>query len=179
MSTLREMIDATEGNYGVKIGTKGGSGFLWCGEVAKAKTDMTAIENRVKAKYRTRLKKAKAHLSQMFTECPTVGRYAKTKYRYTGEFGSFEDYLASLPDYFSELEKAKAKIERAEERLANLVPLGDREVIDAYMSISEKDTAIIIVEGNESGDAWDTEEFERLEEQRDAEDREETEEESE
>lgn len=159
MATLREVLVKAEGDYNVKIGTKGGSGFLWCGHIALLQDDMSELETRVRDMYKGRIKKAKGHLNTLLRDGYSVGRYASTNYKKTGEFGTAEGYLESIKTYFADLEKAEQKLKRAEKNLAELVPMADRELIEAYRSTHEADTAIVIVSGNETGPAWDLEEF--------------------
>ena len=166
--TLKKLLEETSGNYQVKIGTKDGSGFLWCGSTERLKRNWNQLENIVKDKYKERLKKAKSHLNGLFMDYPTAGKYAKAQYKGTGEFGSAEDYLASLQDYFVELQRAKDKIAKAEQRLKDLVPMQEREVYKAYRSVVDPDCAIILVYGSEVGAAWDIEEFEEWERERNA-----------
>lgn len=164
MATLREALKASSGDYNIKIGTKSGSGFLWCGHVAEVADDLSEAENFVRDMYKARLKKAKGHLNTLFRDCLTVGKYASKNYKESGKFGTVDGYLESLKDYFAELDDADRKIKRAEQKLADLVPLGDREIIEAYKSTYEPDTAIIIVSGDEIGPAWDLDEFQKIKE---------------
>ena len=164
--TLKELLEMTSGDYQVKIGTKSGSGFLWCGSITELKSNWSALENIVKDKYKERLKKAKSHLNGLFRECPTVGRYAQMQYKGTNEFGSVDGYLEALGDYFKELERAKSKITKAEQRLKDLVPMQEREVYKAYRSVVDPDCAIILVYGTEVGAAWDYAEFKQWESER-------------
>lgn len=163
MSTLKEVIEQTDGNYNVKVGTKDGAGFVYCGSIMELREGMGALENRIAAKYRTRVKNAKAHLNQTFVDTPTLGKYCKKQYKETGEFGTLEGYYASLPEYFEKLEKAKASLERAETALEKHIPFGDREIAEVYKSIDEPNTAIILVQGSETGDAWTTDEYKEKE----------------
>lgn len=162
MAKLKEVIEQAQGNYGLKIGTEHGAGFMWCGLVSEIKGNYGIMDKRAKQKHKERIKGAKQRLNKLFTECPTIGKYAQQNYRRDEPFGSVEGYLESLKDYFAELEKAKGRLLSAESKAERYVQFAEREVVTLYKSIAEKSTAIIIVEGNESGDAWDTEEFKSL-----------------
>ena len=165
MATLKEVIEATKGNYGVKIGTWYGAGYIWCGKSADIMKNYGVMDRRARAKHTQRIKNCKTALNKLFSDCPTIGKYAQENYRHDKPFGTVEGYLEWLKPYFGDLEKAVAKLQLAETRAESYVAFEDREVKSLYKSIDEKNTAIIIVDGNESGDAWTTAEFEALQEQ--------------
>lgn len=147
-------IEVKKMNKRIKIG--GDSGFLYCGE--SADIDFDDIDRRVmlaKARtienYRTRIDEInRALLSpEKAYDIYALKAYTKAK--------PYDKWLASMD------EEKKAKKERMAKVLtdmANYIKMEDREVIDIYPSVMEK-ADIVIIEGNEIGNAWTTNEYEK------------------
>lgn len=141
-------------NKHIKFGAFGG--FLYCG--ASADIDFDAIDRKVMfaktrtvENYRTRIEQIDRALK---SPEKAYSLYALKAHR---RAKPYDKWLKSM-----EREKV-AKIERMANELTdmvNYIKMEDREVLEVYPSVTEK-ADIVIVEGDEIGNAWDTEEFEK------------------
>lgn len=141
-------------NKHIKFGAFGG--FLYCG--ASADIDFDEIDRRIMyAKSRTienyRAKIEQINRAQMSPE-KAYDLYALKSH---SKAMPYDKWLASL-----DREKAVKTKRMAEEltKMANYTKVADREVIDIYPSITE-DADIVLVEGDEIGNAWTTEEYKK------------------
>lgn len=150
---LYELTDSCEN---VKIGTPAG-GFIYCGDIKKIDFNAVDIENVIK-------------VANYISNCKVIIERNTNKLNNPEE--EYEKYLSLKADkkrltydkWIHKLErdlKTKKKgIVNGAENLINYISISDREVIETYPSIMENST-IVIIEGNEVGDAWTTEEYER------------------
>lgn len=164
--TLEEVVDLL-GGTNIKLGTAGGSGFIYCGkasdlEVLYEAKDEVLIDRLDKAH-----KNAQANLSKMINEGDgNVSAYLKKMRSVRGEEDmtpTLEDYLRYVNDCFDKVKKRSKRITERRESRAAFKPLRERIVKRAYPSIApweEKGTMILLVAGTETGDPWDLEEYE-------------------
>lgn len=134
--TLEEALSHIDGN--IKIGCKGGSGFIHCGDVP----DMKQIED-LDADY---LERADASIINARASVITI-------------VNKFYKELSNLYQAFQKnLTKQFNSISRKETRLKKRKHFKLREVLDVYNSIDEPNTLIILIDGYEEGDYWTTDE---------------------
>lgn len=162
--TVREVIDLIGDN--VKIGTKDGGGFFFCGDKRKFMEKIEDIDIERRARLQHACNKAESTALAM-CKAPHAG---------------VEDYLAALlknaksvedinPTYDGYIAFVKRRIDEAKRKAEfaakkkrqqeEYQPLEERIVIEAYPSVSEKDTTILLVKGGEVGWYWTTDECEK------------------
>ena len=71
---------------------------------------------------------------------------------------TWQNYQKYVESYFERIRRAYREVNRREERLRDLIPLYNRQVLEISDSIYEKDCLRIIIEGTEKGNYWATEE---------------------
>lgn len=150
---LRELAESCEN---VKIGTPA-DGFIYCGDIKKIDYNAIDIKNVIK-------------IATYISNCKVMIERNTSKLNNPEE--EYEKYISLKADkkrltydkWIHKLErdlKTKKKgVVNGAENLINYISISDREVIETYPSIMENST-IVIIEGNEVGDAWTTEEYER------------------
>ena len=131
----------SELHQNIKLGTTGG-GFIYCG--SSDAIDFYAIDKRNVVK-----------MALYLTSCKTNIERTKRKMRRP----EIEPEQRELMRH--DLKLNKEKIDTVVAEILNYKKVGDREIIGNYPSVTEENTRIIIVEGNEVGASWTTEEYER------------------
>lgn len=124
----------------VKIGASGG-GFIYCGNSDDIDYLILDRSNmKVMASY---LQTRKSDISRIYKKI-------------------------SLETDYGQIVNLKQAVKRNEESIENILDemlgyksVSERKVIATYPSIDEKDTLIIIIEGNEGRGVWTTKEYER------------------
>ncbi len=124
----------------VKIGASGG-GFIYCGN--SDDIDYLILDRRNMKVMASYLQTRKGEISRLYKKI-------------------------SLESDDSKCFKMKQSIKHNEESIEKILDemlgykkLSERQVIATYPSIDEKDTLIIIIEGNEGRGVWTTKEYER------------------
>lgn len=156
--TLAEMIGKYDIN--VKIGCKDGNAFVYCGglndlDLREKDYDLMNVLIASATSCNKELRAIKNKLKNPNTEYPRYVENMKTKELPYKPYGEWAE----------ELRKSKIKLEESKKgvltRMLNYKKLGSREVIETYRSQTEPNTGIIIIEGDDIGKAWTTEEYER------------------
>jgi len=158
---LKELMPQID--KGVRIGTdRGQSGFVYCGHSKNC--DLVTLDRTVFAKKCTYIISRKDDIRALQEKLKHPHkRYSEYYKRSKGKFKEgkpmqFEEWKAFIS---SELVRAEANMNSAIDSLMQYQSFRDREVVDVYASISQPDTDIIIVDGDEAGDYWDEEEYNR------------------
>lgn len=150
---LRELAESCEN---VKIGTPAG-GFIYCGDIKKIDYNAIDIKNVIKiATYISNCKvMIERNISKLNNPEEEYEKYISLKA--DKKRLTYDKWIHKLE---RDLKTKKKGVVNGAENLINYISISDREVIETYPSIMENST-IVIIEGNEVGDAWTTEEYER------------------
>ena len=155
---LRELIGKYDTN--VKIGCKDGNAFVYCGNLNDLdirKTDMELMSALASALSHSdkELKTIKRKRNNPKIEYPKYVESAKAKEK---------EYLP-IDKWTDDLRKNKIRVETAKKRtltrMLNYKSIGSREIVETYKSQTETNTGIIIIEGDDVGRAWTTDEYVR------------------
>lgn len=163
----------------VKLGASSGSGFVFCGRLKDI--DVKAIDDDICNTYKTTISNAKRTINTLTQKPKKYSDYEKeleTRYRRERgkliksgeEFNEYalkieytpteDGYTKWLSDIEHRLDTAKTTKRRTSMRLAKFTTIGGRIIEDAYMSIDEFNTVIVIYKGSACGRAWTTKEYE-------------------
>lgn len=163
--TLAAVLKGCEGP--VKIGTKDGAGFIYCGlpadlvpqdvddeMIGEAAGNIQYQDSRLDI-----IRRNGANLSSYLDKL--VKDAQREKKAELPEF-SIGDYLKYLDDRIRRMRFHYAQGQALREYVRTYKPIMDRQVADMYESIDadEPDTMIIIVYGSEHGPAWTRSEYE-------------------
>lgn len=140
-----DIVEQYEGQK-IRIGTKGGSAYIWIGTVNENMT--------------VEIMELWKHYKRHFDE--RINLYG----RRLEAAETLENFYRENPQDFHfqllEIEGIRAKFrEVKEQRQACVNPL-KREVVEIFPSISESDTTIFIIDGYETGRAWNLSEWEKF-----------------
>lgn len=165
----------------VKLGAKDGSSFIYCGKLGELNTE--ELDTKFINHYERIGKEAERLIAYLNKKPKDYAQYEMELYRkYRRKRASLikdqepfddaelrEEFKATEEGYGKWLESIKMRIrgaehtkENASEKLKNFTPLGGREIVEAYMSIDEIGTVIVIYKGEEEGVAWTTKEYRSL-----------------
>lgn len=146
----------------VKLGSQDGSAFVYCGKIEDMSINevdacqMKQLAHMARKRYMNYL-----HSTRLIED--SVNEYEKYVKRNVESAQPYGDWLSNL-----------IKVRKGEQqatmgclkKILDYKSIAERTIVDAYPSISEKGTVIIIVTGDEQGRAWTTEEYNNLEERR-------------
>lgn len=152
--TLLELKDKKIKN--VKIGAKGGSGFIYCGKPGLI--DFDYLNDQMRERNQSALISASHRYSSIKQKKVSTSTYIAECEKKNAPI-SFEGYMKYLQQYFAQIKTAIDGVERANKRIADYEPLETREVVEKYKSITEPSTTIVLFDGTEQGSAWTTEEY--------------------
>ena len=156
--TLAEMIGKYDLN--VKIGCKDGNAFVYCGRLNELdlKEKDYDLMNALIA--------SATNCNKELTAIKNKLKNPDTEYqRYVEKMKAKELPYKPYGEWVEGLRKSKIKCEESKKgvltRMLNYKKIGGREVVETYRSITEANTKIIIIEGDDIGEAGTTEEYER------------------
>lgn len=181
--TISELIEKT--TLKVKLGANNGSGFVYCGHINEI--DIDTLDKSIVDAYKATYEKSLitiAHLTQkpkgyhdFIKERNNRKRskVARTIKENKGkplteqqereidkEFDVSQlAYKCWLNELHRKLQTATDTKKSMKRKIDTFTTLRSRKVKDAYKSITEENTYILIYDGSERGFAWTTEEFER------------------
>ena len=141
----------------IKLGSKDGSGFIFCGKAYSL--DVEKLNKRIISKNEKALAKAKSRYRLLRSKSVSFDEYARKN---GGECRSVEGYHIFLDEHYKEVKTAYNTLITCADRVANYTDLAGREIVDSYKSIDEKDTTIVIYAGTEVGEAWTTQQYEEI-----------------
>lgn len=163
-STLEELMEGYDGP--VKIGAKGGSGFIYCGLLKDLNAEEVNDELIGAAadgiKYQDErldiIRRNGANLSAFFDKMISDAKRENRKELPPFHIG---DYITYLEKRVERMAYHYAQAEELRDYIRKLKPFMKREVLDMYESIDvdDPDTMIVIVEGVERAEAWTTGEY--------------------
>lgn len=169
----------------VKIGTKDGGGFMFCGyfvqeiigslddeiiikkakQIAQCEDNISVLEKQLtwdgytyamNRRYANAVKKAKKEAENRGENFTDAEkRVLKKEYEPTEE--KFAEHCV---DTEHKIERKLKKEKMIANTLKNYASISERKIIEKYASIDEPNTTIILIEGREVGTAWTTEEYE-------------------
>lgn len=151
-------------NVNVKIGSKNGSSFWYCGKGHLAIPEIRKIKTQLKRQSHKTLADLKERLENLDDIYEQTFEIAKTNPR----IKSIVAYEKTLMKR-KEIEKKKLPIKIASVEYDIAVSPLDREVLEIVEGISpdEKPCWIIYIKGNEKGSYWTVEEYKKRREQND------------
>lgn len=172
--TVGEML--TTCSLKVKIGSREGGGFVFCGNVAEV--DLVGIDREIiddmKAS-RSRAQREITYLKNRPKDFETfVSEMERKRKQYARKLGGGQSAIDSVKEEFptspeahkkwkqgflDNLKKAQSRKRKLDTEIKKFKSIGHRKIIDAYESIDEKDTTIVIFEGHERGSYWTTKEY--------------------
>lgn len=158
------VLTELESGLQVKLGLEKSTGFFYIGDSdnfigEKADEFIDWLDKELDSTLRKTVQNAKDGFQNFVKREPTPSRYILGMTKAKNGF-SYEGYMNVLQDYFK---TANTKYQSALKHIRELktrIPLTDRIVKDAYPSIGEDKTIIIIIEGCESSGYWFKDEYE-------------------
>lgn len=166
----------------IKLGMEDGTAFVYCGKGGLDAVDVAAIELKLLRQDKKNASTANYKWQSGVKNYPTPEAYVRRMYRSEREELSvdLEGYMKDLMTYFNKCKSYARQKTNAQEKFEHRIPLQLRRVTDIYDCILEEDTVIVIVEGQDNGRAWTTDEYNALtedgiEEETDGEDQQQTE----
>ncbi len=181
--TISEIIEQT--NLKVKLGAINGSGFVYCGYISEI--DIDSLDKSILDAYKSTYEKSLITIANL-TQKPKgyhdfiseITRRKKSKVakvikenkgkplteeqqlEIEKEFDmSQQAYKRWLNALHRKLQTATDTKKSMKRRIDNFTTIRSRKVVDAYNSITEEATSIVLYDGNERGFAWTTEEYEQ------------------
>ena len=157
---LNELATKRKGKQ-IRIGTQRGSSFVWMGTVDDSfLEEMDKLTEYYLANYKTKLAKTKEALAKEveYWEMYLTDILPKTKegLKNGGSLGTVPEACAIKP-----FVRCSSIYNGMLVAVNNLIgnPFADREIVEFYPSLKDKDITIYIVKGRESGYAWDEDEW--------------------
>ena len=150
--TVYDLTQSSAGN--IKLGAKGGSGFVFCGKANTMNIDR--LNERIIDKNENALIKAKSRYRSIKSKSVSFDDYASEN---QGKPFTIEGYRIFLDEHYKRIKTAYKTLLACAERVAYYTDLAGREIVESYKSIDEKNTIIVLYAGTEVGDAWTTEEY--------------------
>ena len=149
-----------EDGINVKVGAKNGTSFIFCGTASEFIAKSSTLELEYYNKAVNAVVNARKYLNRGIEAYLSPKDYIKTMYEESGgtDVGTYEHYIETLQRYFKKANNRKQRLTEVEDILENRTALLTRKVVDVYPSITEENTLILIIEGNEIGTFWDSEE---------------------
>lgn len=172
--TVGEML-ATR-NLKVKIGSKEGGGFIFCGNVAEI--DLMGIDREIVDDMKASRSRAQREITSLKNRPKDFETFAsdmeRKRKQYSKRLGGGQSAIDSAEEKFptspeahkkwkqgllDNLKKAQSKKRKLDAEIKKFKSIGHRKILDAYESIDEKNTTIVIFEGHERGSYWTTKEY--------------------
>ena len=170
--TVGELIGS---DINCKLGAIGGSAFVYCGNLKDV--DICDVDEAIRNRYQISLDHAKRDIKQLAAKDKTYGAYKKDMQRRFAKASKGvkdENALAELKEKYKptklgwhqwtaditrRLEYARTVRRKVNKRLNEYTSIAERTIVDAYKSIDEKNTVILLYNGKENGIAWTTGEY--------------------
>lgn len=146
----------------VKIGTKDGSGFFYCGPLTDFLADLDGWETKLFEQLKKAVALSEKQLRSAVNTLPEPKAYAERMIRERMQpFNlTLQGYLNLLQDGFANVNRKKKSLDAASLALKKRKDLRKRHIEETYPSQTEKHTTIVIIEGSERGLYWTIKEFE-------------------
>ena len=146
----------------IKIGTKNGGGYFFCGDKEEFIYNLKDIERSRKSRLVTAHRKAEAN-AKAACKAPKAGvedyltsLFAKNSIENIEP--TYDGYVEFVKERMEEVKKKARYVTKKREQSEAYKTLRKHEVVEAYASISEPDTTILLIKGNEAGWYWTTDE---------------------
>ena len=154
-----ERLYATEDEYRIKVGTVDGYGFFFCGTTTELKEVVADLEEELHDECRRIAEDTKKRFNAFTRRDTSPSGYAGKAYRRSGRPATYEEYENFVKGYFKELAVKYNTMKEAERRRDVRTPLSERKIVETYKSISEDDTWIVIITGEDVGKYWTEKEY--------------------
>lgn len=159
--TLKEALKHIDEN--VKIGAKGGSSYFYCGDAKVLKGNLHFVNGCVKKATEKRFEAAEARVRALIRN-ENIGMAGYLKHCAKGlekieDFApTMEGFMEYLAAHMEKTIKTAKAVAPHREKVEQYKSLGDRQVLEAYMSVTEMNTVCVLIEGRENGWFWDADE---------------------
>ena len=150
--TVYELAQTDIGN--IKLGAKGGSGFVFCGK--SNALDIEKLNKQIIDKNEKTLAAAHDRYRIVRAKSASFNEYVNKN---EDKRCTVEGYRLFLDDHFKKVKTVHKTLRTCIDRVENYTDLSGRKIEESYQSIDEKDTIIVLYEGSEVGEAWTTKEY--------------------
>ena len=160
MKTLNSVLSKLEPDKKIKVGTKDGSNYMFCGTVDILTQNITSYSDVLRESSYIRVRNAEKNLAVAVKNPPTLTGYIEAELSRSNPRPSVDRWNDELRRWFKHCQALDQSKQAAIDYMKNFVWLGNRNVLetrDADPAIDE-DTTIIIIKGNECGKFWDFDE---------------------
>lgn len=156
--TLRELLE--QGTYqkvNVKVGSKQGSSFFYCG---KGKYAVLEISKKIQKEMKAQIAQQKRNLETRLLNLDKIYQDKKESALKDGKIKNVAEYIKSLDKSYKK-EKQKLPLDIVAREWELSVPLLDRPVEEVVMGISpdEYPCKIVYIKGHELGKYWTIAEY--------------------
>lgn len=147
----------------VKVGAEDGNAFFFCGETKTLAENLPFVNKRIKRSTEKAFKRAMARAkSEITNPDASLSGYLKKCARSADAIENMnptmEGYMEYLEGCMNSAVKAAKAVVPHREKDENCSPLNDRIIKNAYKSITDDATTIVLVEGGENGWFWSEDE---------------------
>lgn len=151
--TILDIVEEYKGK--LKIGTKDGGSYFYIGTGEDVWCNYTNINRDIRRLCENKLNKSKDDLLAELKLGGSPERYAGMEMEPT-----VQGYVDWLDQWFHKIKTIRKRIDRRTEDVQNHVPFSDRAVLEYRdaLDASDPDCKIVIIEGNEPGAFWTTDE---------------------
>lgn len=154
-----ERLYATEDEYRIKVGTVDGYGFFFCDTTTELKEVVADLEKELHDECRRIAEDTRKRFNAFTRRDTSPSGYAGKAYRRSERPATYEEYENFVKGYFKELAVKYNTMKDAERMRDTRTPLGERTIVEIYKAISEKDTWIVIITGEDNGKYWTESEY--------------------
>ncbi len=157
---IRRALDGKPSSKKLKVGTRDGCAFFYCGTVGDFRQRLTEYSDLCAANAEAVLQDAQRRQEVCFRNPPTIERFIRTEVKSDTPNFSLANYTKFLEAYFRKCERVTGGVENAQRKLDGFVPLGKREVIEVREAdhVADPDVTVMIITGYEYGAYWMTSE---------------------
>lgn len=147
----------------VKVGAENGNAFFFCGETKVLAENLGFVNKRIKRSTEKAFKRAMARAKAEITnpDASLVGylkKCARSADSIENMNPTMEGYMEYIKEHMNSAVKAAKAVVPHREKNESCEPLDKRIIKDAYKSITDDSTTIILVEGSENGWFWSEDE---------------------
>lgn len=180
--TVSDLIDKT--SLKVKLGSEGGSGFVYCGYIDEI--DVDGLDKAICDSFEATIDKCEITIKNLTNKPKTYRAFVdemtkKKQYRASKyikenkekpltkdqieeletEFDtSRKSYMIWVNNLKRRLETARTTKHTTKYKLAHFTTIRSRSIVECYPSFTEEDTTILLFKGSENGKYWTTDEYE-------------------
>ena len=149
-----EALEKYSKNQALKVGSKEGNGYFYCGDVGDFIENLNAYSDIMHDHFVERYENAKENSETV------ISRFCSEVFQVVNKGMFTSDYISSIKPIFGRIGKVVNTEANAKNLADRYIPLIDRSVVDSYYAdnVVDFDCLILIVDGFESGKFWCMEE---------------------